>query len=171
MKPNRSFHVATFALLAFIVALISQNAHAEAPRSASGPSEWIVPVFVPDIAAFPQLDNGNWIDLADLPASDRPESSFQGFLLPHINAIYTGHKSVIESLTADCSVILIDYKESERGELSALPIDRIVAVGICGPQARVVTTSALTPGSNPALVPSDLLEFVTLAKEASSLDK
>ena len=153
-----------------MVALMPQNAHAETSYSTSEQSEWIVPIFVPDIAEYQELNNDNWIDLADLPTSDRAESSFQGFLLPHINAIYTGHQSVIESLTANCSIIIIDYKETTKDELSALPIEKIVAIGICGPQVRIVTTSVLTAYTNPALIAANLMEFVALAK-ASGYDK
>ncbi len=166
MKLNRISHIAASMFIAVVAALMPVDMRAETPHAASGSSEWVVPVFLPDISAIPELYTDNWLDLADLPASDRPESDYQGFLLPHINAVYTRHKSVIESLTAECSVILIDYKESTPADLSALPVDSIVAIGICGPQARVVTTSALTPGSNPALVSADLMEFVALAKAA-----
>ena len=166
MKQNRIFLVVTSMFVAFTVAFMAQNVHAESSPSNSEQSEWIVPIFLPDIASFPELNNDNWIDLADLPTSDRPESSFQGFLLPYINAVYTRHKSIIESLTANCSIILVDYKEATRDDVSALSFDQIVAIGVCGPQARIVTTSSLTPGSNPALISADLMEFVALAKAA-----
>ena len=166
MKPNRIFLVAACVFIALAATLASVDARAEAPHSSSEQSEWVVPVFLPEIAAIPEINTDRWIDLADLPTSDRPDSDYNGFRLPHINAIYTWHKSVIESLTAKCSVILIDYKEASAAELSALPIDKIVAIGICGPQARVVTTSALTSGSNPALISADLMEFVSMAKAA-----
>lgn len=166
MKRNCTYLAIASIFIAIVAALIPVNACAEAPRTASGQSKWVVAVFLPDIAAIPELNTDEWLDLADLPTSDRPDNAYQGFRLPHINAVYTWHKSVIESLTAKCSVIFIDYKEATTGDLSALPIDRIVAIGICGPQARVVTTSALTSGSNPALVSADLMEFVSLAKAA-----
>lgn len=159
MKLNRILTATCFAIIA---ALMPVNGRAEAPHE----SKWIVPVFLPDIAVIAELNTDEWLDLADLPTSDRPESSYQGFRLPNINAIYTWYKSVIESLTAKCSVILIDYKEATAADLSILPFDCIVAIGICGSQARVVTTSALTSGSNPALVSADLMEFVAIAKEA-----
>lgn len=158
------FLIVTSLFAAFIIALIPQSAYAANSPSASRQSEWIVPVFVPDITSLPELNNDNWIDLADLPSSDRPESSFQGFLLPNINAIYTGDKSVIESLTANCSTILVDYREATSDELSELPIEKIVAIGICGPQARIVTTAAFATTGNPTLIAADLMEFVALAK-------
>ena len=164
MKQNRFFLVVASVAIAFMVVFMPQNAYAET-SSSSEQSEWVVPIFVPDIASFPELNNESWIDLAELPTSDRPESSFQGFLLPHINAVYARHKSIIESLTADCSIILIDYKEATRDVVSSLSFDQIVAIAICGPQARIVTTSALIPGNNPALISTDLMEFVALAKE------
>lgn len=170
MKLNRRLIVVVFMLVAFMVTFMSQNAHAQTSGSRAEKTEWIVPVFVPDIASLPEVNNDSWIDLADLPASDRPESSYQGFLLPHINAIYTRHKSIIESLTSNCSIILIDYTESTNDELLALPIEKIVAVGICGPQVRIVTTSVLTTDTNPALIATDLMEFVALAK-ATGYDK
>lgn len=164
MKINRICLVIASMFIALVAAL-PVNALAEAPHNTtSGPSEWIVAVILPDITTIPELNTDNWLDLADLPTSDRPESDYQGFRLPHINTVYTWHKSIIESLTAKCSIILIDYKEATPAELSALPINRIVAIGICGPQARVVTTSALTSGSNPALISADLMEFVAIAK-------
>lgn len=166
MKLNRICLVLASTVIAIVAALMPVTAHAESRHTAAGSSEWIVPIFLPDISAIPELNTDNWLDLADLPTSDRPESAYQGFRLPHINAVYTWHKSIIESLTAKCSVILIDYKEATHADLSALPVDRIAAIGICGSQARVVTTSALTSGGNPALVSVDLLEFVALAKAA-----
>ena len=166
MKLNRIFVVVSALITIIVAALMPVKAHAQVPHSASGPSEWVVPVFLPDISAIPELNTDNWLDLADLPTSDRPESTYQGFRLPHINAIYTWNKSIIELLTAKCTIILIDYKESTVADLSALPIKRIVAIGICGPQARVVTTSALASGSNPALISADLMEFVAMAKTA-----
>lgn len=166
MKLSRICLVAASMFIALVASVMPVNAHAEAPRAASEPSEWIVPVFLPDIAAIPELNTDNWLDLAELSKSDRPDSAYQGFRLPNINAVYTCNKSVIESLTAKCSIILIDYKEATPADLLALPIDRIIAIGICGPQARVVTTSALTSGMNPALISADLMEFVALAKAA-----
>lgn len=166
MKLNRRFLAITSMFVAIMVALLPQYVHAETSNSTSEQSEWVVPIFLPDIANFPELNNDNCIDLADLPTSDRPESSFQGFILPHINAVYTRHKSIIESLTANCSIILVDYKEATSDDVSSLPVDQIVAIGICGPQARIITTSALTSGSNPALISADLMEFVALAKAA-----
>ena len=170
MKLNRSFLFVTSIFIAIVAAIMPQQARAEISQSASEQSEWVVPIFLPDIGAVAELNTDNWIDLADLPSSDRSESSYNGFLLPHINAVYTKLKSVIESLTANCSIILIDYNEATSDELSALPVDQIAAIGICGPQARIVTTSALSSGSNPALISADLMEFVALAK-ASGYDK
>ena len=152
-----------------VAALMPLDAHSETSTTTSEQSEWVVPIFLPDIAAIPELNTDSWIDLADLPTSDRPENSYHGFRLPHINAVYTWHKPVIEALTANCSVILIDYTEATSADLSALPVEEIVAIGICGPQARIITTSALTAGSNPALISADLMEFVALAK-ASGYD-
>lgn len=166
MKQNRISLIATTIFIAIMVALMPVNTHAETPHAVPKQSEWIVPVFVPDITAIPEINTDNWLDLADLPKSSLPESAYQGFRLPHINAIYTWNKSVIAKLTAKCSVILIDYKEATAADLAALPIDHIVAIGICGPQARVITTSALTSGSNPALISADLMEFVAMAKSA-----
>ncbi|MCH5345571.1 MAG: hypothetical protein J1E63_00595 [Muribaculaceae bacterium] len=165
MKQNRIFLIVASVAIAFIVAFMPQNAYAET-SSTSEQLEWVVPIFLPDIASFPELNNENWIDLAELPTSDRPESSFQGFLLPHINAVYARHKSIIESLTADCSIILVDYKEATKDDVTSLSFDQIVAIAICGPQVRIATTSALIPGNNPALISADLMEFVALAKEA-----
>lgn len=164
MKHNRRYLVASYMLFVIMFALMSHNAHAETSHSNSEQPHWVVPIFLPDIASFPELNNDNWIDLAELPYSDRPENSFQGFLLPHINAVYTWHKSIIESLIANCSIIHIDYKEATNDDVSSLPVDQIIAVGICGPQARIVTTAALASGSNPALISADLMEFVALAK-------
>lgn len=170
MKQNRIFLVVASMFIAFMVAFMPQSAHAETSYSTSEQSEWVVPIFLPDIASFPELNNDNWIDLAELPSSDRPESSFQGFLLPRINCVYTRHKSIIESLIANCSIILVDYKDATRDYVSSLSFYQIVAIGICGTQARIVTTSALTTNNNPALVSADLMEFVALAK-ASRYDK
>ena len=164
MKTNRLCLVVASIFIIIATSIMPLNARAEIPNTASEPSEWVVPIFLPDIADIPELNTDNWIDLAELPTSDRSESSYQGFRLPHINAVYTRHKSIIESLTANCSIILIDYKEATSTDLTALPVERIVAIGICGPQARIVTTSALTSGSNPALISADLIEFVALAK-------
>lgn len=166
MKQNRIYLVLVSMFMVFVAALMPVNVRAEVPHAVLGPSEWVVPIFLPDITAIPELNTDNWIDLADLPTSDRPESDYHGFRLPHINAVYVWDKSIIESLTAKCSIILIDYKEVTSAALSALPVDRIVAIGICGPQARVITTSTLTSGSNPALISADLMEFVALAKAA-----
>lgn len=171
MKLKRISFVAATVFVAIVAALIPVNTRAEAPRDASEPAEWVVPVFLPDIAAIPELNTDNWIDLADLPASERPESSYQGFRLPNINAVYTWHKAIIESLTAKCSIILIDYKDATPADILALPIDHIVAIGICGPQARIITTLALASGSNPALISADLMEFVALAKAAGYHNK
>lgn len=164
MKQNHLSLVAVFICLFIVSALRPITAHSQTSNITSEPSEWVVPIVLPDIAAIPELNSDNWIDLAELPTSDRPESSYLGFRLPNINVVYTWHKSIIESLTANCSIILIDYKEATITELSALPIEKILAVGICGPQARIVTTSALTSVKNPALISSDLMEFVALAK-------
>ena len=161
MKISRPRFVVVSFVVAALVALLPLNAHAES----SGKSTWVVPVFLPDIAEVPELNTTEWIDLADLPASDRPESTFQGFRLPQINAVYTWHKSVIEALTAKCTHIFIDYEKATLADIAALPIDMIVAVGICAPQARIVTTAALAPGNNPALISADLMEFVATAKE------
>lgn len=166
MKLKRICIVVALMFIAVVVALMPVNAWAEVPHASAGPSEWVVPIFLPDVAAIPELNTDNWLDLADLPASCRPESAYHGFRLPHINAIYTWHKSIIESLTAKCSVILIDYRESTPADLSALPVDHIVGIGICGPQARIITTSALASGGNPAIISADLMEFVALAKAA-----
>ena len=166
MKLNRILRVAACMLISITAALAPVNARAEAPQPSAEKSKWVVPVFLPEIATIPEINTDKWIDLAVLPTSDRPESDYNGFRLPHINAVYTWHKSVIESLTAKCSEILIDYEEATAAELSTLPINNIVAIAIYGPQARVVTTSALTPGSNPALISADLMEFVAMAKAA-----
>lgn len=166
MKTNRISLVATSMLIAIVAVLMPVTASAETSQAASKSSEWVVPIFLPDIAAIPELNTDHWLNLADLPTSGRPESAYHGFRLPHINAVYTWRKNVIESLTAKCSVILIDYKEATTAELSALPIERIVAIGICGSQVRVITTSAITPDSNPALISADLMEFVAMAKAA-----
>lgn len=171
MKQN-SLCTAAFSIFAVILAfLVPLTAHSETTPISSEPSEWVVPIFLPDITVIPELNTDNWIDLAELPTSDRPESSYQGFRLPHINAVYTWHKSIIESLTADCSIILIDYNEATKTELAALPIDKIAAIGICGPQARIITTSAITSGTNPALISADLMEFVALAKASGYHNK
>ncbi len=166
MKTNRISLVVVSILAAIVTALFPTTAQAEPPQPASGPSEWIVPIFLPDIDAIPELNTTKWINLADLPTAGQPESTYQGFRLPHINAVYTWHKSVIKSLTSKCSIILIDYKEASADDLLALPINHIVAIGVCGPQARVVTTSVLTSDSNTALVSADLMEFVAMAKAA-----
>ncbi len=166
MKPTSISLVATSMFIAIVAVLMPVTASAESSHAAPSPSEWVVPIFLPDIAAIPELNTDHWLDLADLPTSGRPESAYHGFRLPHINAVYTWHKYVIESLTAKCSVILIDYEEATTADLSVLPIDRIVALGICGPQVRIITTSALTPDSNPALISADLMEFVAMAKTA-----
>lgn len=166
MKTTILRLVAVSIFVIIMASLSPLAAYSETPQSNSEHSQWVVPIFLPDIAAVPELNTDKWIDLADLPDSDIPESSFQGFRLPHINAIYTWHKSVIESLTANCSIILIDYKEATRTELSALPVEKILAIGICGPQVRIITTSALHSGNNPALISADLMEFVALAKAA-----
>lgn len=166
MNLKLIFRVIAWMFIGITAAFAPINAHAESEHSSSGQSEWVVPIFLPEIAVIPEINTDNWIDLAELPTSNRPESYYRGFRLPHINAVYTQHKSVIESLTANCSVILIDYKEANASELSALPINNRVAIGICGPQARVITTSALTPDNNPALISADLMEFVSMAKSA-----
>lgn len=166
MKLNRIFLIAACMLIVITAALAHVNACAEAPQPSTEQSKWVVPIFLPEIATIPEINTDKWIDLAVLPTSDRPDSDYNGFRLPHINAVYTWNKSVIESLTAKCSEILIDYKEATAAELSALPINNIVAIGIWGPQARVVTTAALTSGSNPALISADLMEFVAMAKSA-----
>lgn len=160
------FHVIACMFIDIAAAFTPMNAHAENKHSSSGQSEWVVPIFLPEIAVIPEIKTDKWIDLALLPTSNRPESYYSGFRLPHINAVYTQHKSIIEALTAECTVILIDYKEANASELAALPINNIVAIGICGPQARVITTSALTPDNNPALISADLMEFVSMAKSA-----
>ncbi|MCH5219300.1 MAG: hypothetical protein J1F20_01930 [Muribaculaceae bacterium] len=165
MKRHHFSLVIASIFITTVAVFLPQNAQAETTPTAEQP-EWVVPIFLPDLTAVPELNNDNWIDLADLPTSDRPESSFEGFLLPQINAVYTQHKSIIESLTANCSIILIDYKTSTSDDISALSINQIIAIGICGSQARIVTTSSLTPGNNPALISADLMEFVALAKAA-----
>lgn len=169
MKRNRICLLVASMLIAIVATLIPFNARAEAPHNTSESSEWVVPIFLPDISAIPELNTDKWIDLADLPTSDQPESAYQGFRLPNINAIYTWHKSVIDSLTAKCSVILIDYKEATSAELTALSVNRIVAIGICGNQVRVITTSVITPGTNPTLISADLMEFVAMAKVAGHM--
>lgn len=166
MKLNRINFVVATVFISLVAVLIPVNARAEAQHGTPETSEWIVPVFLPDIAAIPELNTDKWIDLSDLPASEHPESAYHGFCLPHINAVYTWHKSIIESLTAKCSVILIDYNDATPADILALPINHIVAIGVCGPQARIITTSALTYGGNPALISADLMEFVALAKAA-----
>lgn len=166
MKTIRSNFVGFAVLVSMMISVFCLDARAEVGNPAPVSSQWTVAIFLPDIAAVPELNTDNWLNLADLPMSSRPDNSYQGFRLPNINAVYTWHKSVIETLTAKCDTIVIDYKDSTSADLSALPIDSIVAIGICGSQARVVTTSALTPGTNPALISSDLIEFVALAKAA-----
>lgn len=166
MRVNGFLLVAASVVFSVMVLLVPQRVYAESSQSASGPSVWVVPVFLPDIAAIPELNSDKWIDLADLAASDRPESSYEGFRLPRINAVYTWHKSVIEGLIANCSVILIDYREATVADVSALRVDGVIAVGVCGPQARIVTKAALEAGGNPALVSADLMEFVAMAKGA-----
>lgn len=150
MKQNRLSLIVSSMFIAIVAVLMPVNARAETPQAASEQPEWVVPVFMPYISAIPEINTDNWLDLADLPTSSLPESAYQGFRLPHINAIYTWRKSVIENLTAKCSVILIDYKEATHADIKALQIERIVAIGICGTQTRVVTTSALVPGNNPS---------------------
>lgn len=162
MKTIRSNFVGFAVLVSMIISVFCLDARAEVGNPAPVSSQWTVAIFLPDIAAGPELNTDNWLNLADLPMSSRPDNSYQGFRLPNINAIYTWHKSVIETLTAKCDTIVIDYKDATSADLSAL----LVAIGICGPQARVVTTSALIPGTNPALISAGLIEFVALAKAA-----
>lgn len=168
MKPIRTILVGFIVLVSMMTSVFCLDARADVVNPEPVSSQWTVAIFLPDIAAVPELNTDNWINLADLPMSSRPDNFYQGFRLPNINAIYTWHKSVIESLTAKCETIIIDYKEATSADLSALPVDSIVAIGICGPQARVVTTSTLTPGTNPALISADLIEFVALAKAAGN---
>lgn len=164
MKTSRVSFVVTSIFIAIVTIFMPQNSFGETLHSSSEQSDWVVPIFLPNITTIPEFNTDKWIDLADLPSSDRPESSYQGFLLPHINAVYTRHKYTIDSLTKNCSIILIDYKQASSDELTALPVEQIVAIGICGPQARIVTTAAITSDSNPALISADLMEFVSLAK-------
>ncbi len=164
MKPNHIHLVLASMFIALVAAFMPAYARAEAPNAASEQSKWVVPIFLTDISAIPELNTDNWLDLAVLPNSDLPESAYHGFRLPYINAVYTWHKSVIENLTAKCSVVLIDYKEATPADISARPIDSIVAIAIGGPQVRIVTTAVLASGSNPALISADLMEFVAMAK-------
>ena len=87
MKPNRTILVATCMVIVLAATLMPVNARAEILHSSSEQSEWVVPVFLPEIAVIPEINTDKWIDLADLPTSDRPESDYNGFRLPHINAI------------------------------------------------------------------------------------
>lgn len=155
-------------VFAMLLTVFCFKAQAGELQSEPDSAQWIVAVFLPDIEAVPELNNDNWINLADLPFSEQPDSYYQGFKLPNINTVYTWRKSVIDSLATGCTTVFIDYEESTVSGLSELPVDKIVAIGICGSQARIVTTAALSTGSNPACISADLMEFVSLAKSAGA---
>lgn len=94
------------------------------------------------------IKNGNFIWMGDLPATNCPDSSFDGFTLPLIKAVITGHKDVIEKLAPDVTAYIIDGKSATKNDFDILDVEKIQRVSIDG-QKMVIETRFSTDEPNP----------------------
>lgn len=91
---------------------------------------------------------GEWINMQDLPLTDKPDSYYEGLLLPSTGGFITCHRSVVNKLTPLCVFILIDNKPATREELDAIPTSRLGGVYICR-ETLYVETHDPGLGNNP----------------------
>ncbi len=94
------------------------------------------------------IKNGDFIWMGDLPTTDRPDSSFDGFTLPITKAVITGHKDVIGKLAPDVAVYIIDGKSATKDDFDILDVEKIQRVSIDG-EKLVIETRFSTDEPNP----------------------
>ena len=94
------------------------------------------------------IKNGNFIWMGDLPATNCPDSSFDGLTLPLTKAVITGHKDVIGKLAPDVTVYIIDGKTATKDDFNNLGVEKIQRVSIDG-QKMVIETRFSTDEPNP----------------------
>ena len=94
------------------------------------------------------IKNGNFIWMGDLPATNCPDSSFDGLTLPLIKAVITGHKDVIGKLAPDVTAYIIDGKSATKDDFDILDVKTIQRVSIDG-QKMVIETRFNTNEPNP----------------------
>lgn len=89
------------------------------------------------------IKNGDFIPMSELPYSDRPDSSYEGFTLPLTKAVITSHKDVIGKLAGNVTTYIIDGKTSDKNDFDALDAEKIQRVTIDGPKLIIETRFAL----------------------------
>lgn len=94
------------------------------------------------------IKNGDFIWMGDLPTTNRPDSSFDGFTLPLTKAVITGHKDVIGKLASDVTAYIIDGKTATKDDFNMLDVEKIQRVSIDG-QKLVIETRFSTDEPNP----------------------
>ncbi|MDO4320686.1 MAG: hypothetical protein Q4C34_08935 [Bacteroidales bacterium] len=94
------------------------------------------------------IKNGDFIWMGDLPTTDRPESSFDGFTLPLTKAVITGHKDVVGKLAPDVTAYIIDGKSATKDDFNTLDVEKIQRINIDG-QKLVIETRFSTDEPNP----------------------
>lgn len=149
------------AIASFISAAQSpchQCSSSTATDSTSGP--WVAMIVVPDIAKATKAVGGEWIDLEQLPFTDKPDSHFSGLILRHINGAYIFSKATLERFVDGTETYFLNNLEPiTHDQFKALPISDIVCMMVCGGQVRVYTRAAIGSG-NPVSPLATCLEVI-----------
>lgn len=85
------------------------------------------------------IADGDFINLRDLSESERPDSSYDGFLLPYTDCVVTSRPDVVVALLPDVKSYVIDGKEATKADFEALTAERIKKVSIDGDKVFVET--------------------------------
>lgn len=96
------------------------------------------------------IADGDFINLRDLPESERPDSSYDGFLLPYTDCVVTSRPDVAVALLPDVKSYVIDGKEATKADFEALTAERIKKVSIDGDKV-FVETRVPSEKENPAV--------------------
>ncbi len=100
--------------------------------------------------ASKRIANGDFINLRDLPGSDRPDSSYEGFLLPYSDCVIAFRKDILVALVPDTKLYVIDGKEAPKDNYDALTAFEIKKVTVSGDKMHIETRTP-APHENTAV--------------------
>lgn len=86
-----------------------------------------------------RIAEGDFINLRDLPRSKRPDSSYEGFLLPYSDCVIAFRKDIIMALAPDIKFYVIDGEEAPKDIYDALTPFEIKKVTVDGERMHVET--------------------------------
>jgi len=96
------------------------------------------------------IKEGDFIWMGDLPNSDRPDSSYDGFTLPITGSVVTFKKSTVRKLAPSADTYIIDGKKADESLFEALDEVKIQRVTING-DTLVIETRFSIDEPNPDL--------------------